>query len=110
MLGTLIQTVGVWFLIAVAIQAVTVFVEQAGAARSPEEAAPRRGAGGLAILAASALSPGLLLAHGFLATRGLEDAALCIWAIGLPIGAVLGGSLHGAMFGALALAAAPLMR
>jgi hypothetical protein len=35
---------------------------------------------------------------------------LRIWAIGLPIGAVLGGSLLGAKFGAHALAAAPLKR
>lgn len=109
MLAALIQTAGLWFVVACAFEAVATFVEQAGAARSPEEDAQRRGVAALAILAVTTLTPGLLLTHGFLATHG-ADATLRIWAMGAPAAAMIGGALLGGVFGALARGAAPVMR
>ncbi|MGD9980609.1 MAG: hypothetical protein AB7H66_02530 [Hyphomonadaceae bacterium] len=109
MFATLIQTAGLWFLIACAVEAVAVFAEQAGAARSPEDDAPRNGAVALVAFLLTLITPGLLLAHGFLSTRG-HDETLRVMAIGAPIAAVLAGALLGAIFGAAAKAAAPAMR
>ena len=109
MFANLIEIVGVWFLIACAIEALAVFVEQAGAARSPdEEDGKKRGASALLAFLLSLLTPGLLLAHGFLATH--EQQELRIIAMGLPVAAVLAGALLGAIFGAVARGAAPAMR
>ena len=108
MLSALVETCGAAFLAALGLEALAVFVEQAGAARSPEEDDAKRGAGTLALFVAGALTPGLLLAHGFVATNRQED--LRIWAMGAPLAAMLGGALLGAVFGAIARAAAPFMR
>jgi len=109
MFAQLIDAAGVLFLVAVAVEFVAVFAEQAGAARSPDEDAPKR-SGGNALLAVSALlTPGLLLAHGFLVTHG-ADTTLRIWAMGAPVAAMIGGALVGGVFGAVARGAAPLMR
>jgi hypothetical protein len=109
MLAALIQTAGLWFVVACALEAVATFVEQTGAARSPEEDAPRRGFAALAVLAATTLTPGLLFAHGFLSTHG-ADAALRIWAMAAPAVAMIGGALLGGVLGALAPGAASVMR
>ncbi|MEZ5996728.1 MAG: hypothetical protein R3C25_13355 [Hyphomonadaceae bacterium] len=109
MFANLIATAGLGFAIAVALEALAVFVEQAGAARSPDEDTPRRGIAALAMLALSALTPGLLLAHGFLSTSAAGQT-LRLVAMAAPVAAVIGGSLLGAVCGALARGAAPLMR
>jgi hypothetical protein len=109
MLATLFQTAGLWFVVACALEAIATFVEQAGAARSPDEDAERRGFAALAILAVTTLTPGLLFAHGFLSTHG-ADTMLRIWAMGAPAAAMIGGALLGGVFGALARGAAPYMR
>jgi hypothetical protein len=108
MLDTLIAALGALFLVAVALEFVAVFVEQAGAARAPEEEAPRRKSGTLAMMIVSTLTPGLLLVHAFLATRGAQDVQLL--AMATPFIAMIGGALLGAVFGALARGAAPTMR
>ncbi len=110
MFASLIQIVGLWFLVACALEALAVFVEQAGSARSPdEEDGHKRGASALLAFLLSLLTPGLLLAHGFLATHG-QDQTIRVLAMALPIGAVLLGALFGAIFGAVAKGAAPTMR
>ncbi|MFN3463772.1 MAG: hypothetical protein ACK4X1_06795 [Terricaulis sp.] len=109
MLGTLIQLVGVWFFVAVAIEALAVFAEQWGAARSPDEEAPKHGALALVALLFTIITPGLLLAHGYISTQG-QDQTYFFLAVGAPIAAVLIGALLGAIMGAVAGGAAPLMR
>lgn len=109
MFASVIQTAGLWFLVAVALEAIAVFVGQAGAARSPDEEAPPRKAGALLALVLSTVTPGLLLTHAFLTTHG-GDPMLGIWAMGAPIAAVLGGALLGAILGAATRSAAPTMR
>ncbi|WP_228126718.1 hypothetical protein [Candidatus Viadribacter manganicus] len=106
----MIQVVGLWFLVAVALEAAAVFVEQWGASRSPDDEAPKQHrALALLALVLTMLTPGLLLAHGFLATQDADQTVRVI-AMGLPIGAVLLGALLGAIVGAGARGAAPLMR
>ncbi|MGD9965429.1 MAG: hypothetical protein AB7T59_02825 [Hyphomonadaceae bacterium] len=109
MFANLVQIVGLWFLAAVALEALAVFVEQAGAARSPDDETARPGAVSLIAFLLSLITPGLLLAHGFLATHG-QDQTLRVIAMTAPIAAVLFGALLGAMFGAVAKGAAPAMR
>jgi hypothetical protein len=109
MLGGLINIVGVWFFVAVALETLAVFVEQAGSTRAPEEDAPKRGATAALAFLLSLLTPGLLLAHGFLATHG-QDETLRVIAMGLPVAAVLVGALVGAIFSAVAKDAATIMR
>ena len=110
MFADLIQVVGLWFVVACACEALAVFVEQAGAARSPDEDDGRKqSASALIGFLLSLLTPGLLLAHGFLATHAQEQT-LRVVAMGLPVAAVLLGALLGAVFGAVARGAAPLMR
>lgn len=110
MFANLIQIVGLWFVVACALEAVAVFVEQAGSARSPdEEDGRKRGASALIAFLLSLLTPGLLIAHGILTTHD-EDQTLRVIAMGLPVAAVLLGALLGAIFGAVARGAAPAMR
>jgi hypothetical protein len=107
--GQVIAIAGVWFFIACAAAFAAVFVEQAGAARSPEEDGAHKPAASLMLMLASLLTPGLLLLHGFFLTASV-DAMLRIWVMAAPIAAVLVGSILGAVFGALARGAAPTMR
>lgn len=109
MLGTLIQIVGPWFLLAVALEALAVFVEQWGSARSPDEEPRKHNALALLGLFLTILTPGLLIAHGVIATQG-GDQSLMVLAIGAPIAAVLLGALAGAIVGAAAKGAVPIMR
>ena len=109
MLATLIQLVGVWFFVAVALEALAVFTEQWGAARSPDEETRKHGALALIALLFTIITPGLLLAHGYISTRG-QDQTNFFLATGAPIAAVLIGALLGAIMGAVANGAAPLMR
>lgn len=101
MLAALIEAAGFWFVIAVALEAAATMIEVAGAARSPEEDAPRRGFAALVILAMSALTPGLLLLHGFVSTAAAEPLVRAL-GIGAPAAALLGGGLAGGAVGALA--------
>jgi hypothetical protein len=109
MFATLIQVLSLWFWIACALEALAVFVEQAGAVRSPEEEAPPRRASALIALLLSLITPGLLLAHGFIATQD-QDQTLRLLATAAPIAAVLVGALLGAVVGAIAIGAAPALR
>ncbi|MBL8545169.1 MAG: hypothetical protein JNL81_01825 [Hyphomonadaceae bacterium] len=109
MLEALIQIVGPWFLVAVAFDAASVLVEQWGAVRSPDEDRPKHGALALLALVLTLLTPGLLLAHGYITARS-HDQTLLVIAVGLPVAAVLGGALIGAILGAAVAGAAPLMR
>lgn len=109
MLETLIQTVGLSFLVAVALEAAAVFIEQWGSARSPDEEPPRHNALALLALMLTLLTPGLLLAHGFLAAHD-ADQTIRVLAMIAPVAAILLGALLGAIVGAAARGAAPLMR
>lgn len=109
MLAALIDTAGIWFLAAVALEALATFVETAGAARSPDDDSPRRGFAALAVLAVTTLTPGLLFVHAFLSTHG-ADTMVRIWAMATPAAAMIGGSLLGGVFGAVARPAAQFMR
>jgi hypothetical protein len=110
MFASLVDVAGFWFVIACAFQAVVVFVEQAGAARSPEEEKPRGGFGAFAIGAAALLAPGLLLMHGFFRTELGPNEAFRVLALGAPIGASIVGALLGSIFGSIARGAVPAMR
>lgn len=109
MLEALIQTVGLWFFVAVALEAAAVFIEQWGSARSPDEEPPRHNALALLALMLTLLTPGLLLAHGFLTTHD-SDQTIRVLAMIAPVAAILLGALLGAIVGAAARGAAPLMR
>jgi len=110
MLADLLATAGLWFLAASGLLGLTVFVEQAGAARSPEEEGERKqGAMGVVLGVLALLTPGLLLAHAFLTTHEAGDMIRVI-AIATPIAAVLIGALLGAMFGAMARSAGAALR
>lgn len=109
MLAALIQTAGLWFLVAVALEALATFVETAGAARSPDEEPPRRAFSALAVLAVTTLTPGLLFVHGFISTHG-ADPMVRLWAMAAPAAAMIGGALLGGLFGAAVRSAAGLMR
>jgi hypothetical protein len=105
----LIATAGIWFFAACAAAFAAVFVEQAGAARSPEEDGERKQGATLILMFASLLTPGLLLLHGFFLTHGAE-AELRIWLMAAPVASIIVGSLLGAIVGAIARGAAPTMR
>jgi hypothetical protein len=107
--GQLIATAGIWFFAACAAAFASVFVEQAGAARSPEEDGEAKSAAKLMLTLASLLTPGLLLVHAFFLTAA-DDTLLRVWLMGAPIAAVLVGSLFGAILGSVARGVAPAMR
>lgn len=108
MLDAVIAASGLWFAIAIAVQAVSALFEQAGAARSPDEERPHGPA--VFFMGASALlTPGILLAHAYMSTHDVEPT-IRIVALGSVIAAVLGASLIGAVLGAVAKGAAPVMR
>lgn len=109
MFATFIQLVGIWFLVAIVLETFAVFVEQVGAARSPEDDAPRHRALSLLAFVLSLGTPALLITHGFFATEG-ADQTFRVLAMGAPVAAVLVGALLGAIVGAAAKGAAPLMR
>jgi hypothetical protein len=109
MFADLIQIAGLWFLAAIALEALAIFVEQAGAARSPEDDHRRHRAVSLLAFLLALGTPSLLIAHGFFATQA-QDQTLRAIAMGAPIAAVLLGSLLGAIFGAVAKGAASTMR
>jgi hypothetical protein len=110
MFASLVATAGLWFVVACAFQAVAVFVEQAGAARSPEDDKPHAGFAGFVAGAAALLAPGLLLMHGYFVTEGAADPTMRMLALGAPIAACIAGALVGAIFGAIASGATPFMR
>jgi hypothetical protein len=106
----LIATAGIWFFAACAAAFASVFVEQAGAARSPEDEGERKGgAVALMLMLVSLLTPGLLLLHGFFLTAAV-DTLLRIWIMAAPVSAILLGSIFGAILGAVARGTAPAMR
>jgi hypothetical protein len=105
----LIATAGIWYFVACAAAFAAVFVEQAGAARSPDEDSERKGAAALVLMLASLFTPGLLLMHGFFLTAAV-DTLLRIWIMAAAVAAILLGSILGAIFGAVARGAAPTMR
>lgn len=104
----LIATAGIWFFAACVAQFIAVFVEQAGAARSPEEDGERKRAAMQALVLVSFLTIGLLLIHGMFLTAANTDYRAAVLAA--PIAAMLLGSLFGAILGALARGVAPMMR
>jgi hypothetical protein len=108
MLDSILGVLGLGYAAALVLLAVTVFTEQAGAARSPEEDEGRHRGSAIALWAANVLTPLLLLAHAFTATSAHEDMRL--EAMIAPVLALLGGALIGAIFGAMAPGASPLMR
>jgi hypothetical protein len=108
MLEELIATAGVWFFAACGAVFAAMFVEQAGAARSPEEDSERKRGAMLVLMLASLLAPGLLLLHSFYLTADDPSPRAALMAV--AIAATLLGSMTGAIFGALARGAAPIMR
>lgn len=108
MLGQLIASVGLWFLVAVALETAAVFVEQWGASRSPDDDGPKRSGLALLALVLTILTPGLLLLHAFVATEQTQDVRLI--AMSAPVAAILVGALLGAIVGAAARGLAPTMR
>lgn len=109
MFASFIEIVGFWFLIAIVLETLAVFVEQIGAARAPEDETHRHRALSLLAFILSVGTPGLLIAHGFFATQG-QDQTLRVIAMCAPIAAVLVGALLGAIIGAVAKGLAPFMR
>jgi hypothetical protein len=106
----LIAIAGLWFFVACIAAFTSVFVEQAGAARAPDEEGERKhGAIALMLMLISLLTPGLLLLHGFFLTAAV-DTLLRIWIMAAPIAAILVGSILGAVLGAVARNTAPVMR
>ena len=106
----LIAIAGLWYFAACAAAFASVFVEQAGAARSPEEDGERTGgAAALLLILASLLTPGLLLLHGFFLTAAV-DTLLRIWVLATPIAAIVLGSMLGGILGATSRNLAPAMR
>ena len=108
MLEELIATAGVWFFAACGAVFAAMFVEQAGAARSPEEDSERKRSAMLVLMLASLLAPGLLLLHSFYLTA--DDPSPRVALMAVAIAATLLGSMTGAVFGALTRGAAPTMR
>ena len=108
MLDSFLGVLGPGLAAALVLLALTVFVEQAGAARSPEEDGHRTKLSATALWAANVLTPALLLGHAWIATSAREE--LRLEAMLAPIAAMFGGALLGAMFGAMARGAAPVMR
>jgi hypothetical protein len=106
----LIAIAGLWYFAACVAAFASVFVEQSGAARSPDEEGERKhGAVALALMLVSLLTPGLLLLHGFFLTAAV-DSLLRIWVMAAPVAAILLGSIFGAIFGSIARGAVPTMR
>jgi hypothetical protein len=105
----LIATAGVWFFAACAADFVAMFVEHAGAPRSPEEDAERKRAALLALMLASLATTALLILQGFFLTTTAETL-LRAAIVAAPIAAMLLGSLLGAVAGAVVRSAAPTMR
>lgn len=105
----LIATAGLWYFAACVAVFVAMFVEQAGAARSPEEDSERKRGAMLALMLATFATVGLLLLHGYFLTTA-ADEALRFEIVAAPIAATMPGSLFGAIFGAAARGAAPTMR
>lgn len=110
MFASLAAIAGFWFVVACIFQAVAVFVEQAGAARSPEDEKPHGGFGAFAVGVAALLAPGLLLMHGYFVTELHPDQSLRVLALGAPLAGVILGALLGAIFGAVVHGATPIMR
>jgi hypothetical protein len=110
----LIQTVGLWFLIAVALEFVASYSEQMGAAyKPPEEEKRGEGFGEFALMLVTTLTPGLLFVHAFLATAGeglMQWGAVRLWAIGLIVAAMLVGAIAGRLVGGAWPGAARVMR
>lgn len=104
----LIAIAGLWYFAACVAVFVATFVEQAGAARSPEEDSERKRGSMLALTLATLVTVGLLLLHGFFRTASVET--LRVEMLAAPIAAMMLGSLFGAIFGAIARSAAPVMR
>jgi hypothetical protein len=110
MLASIIDVAGPAFAIAVGVEALAVFVEQLGAARSPEEDEPRRrGAFTIVLAVAAIVTPGLLLMHGFLSTAQTPQH-IRVAAMAAPVAAIIGGALLGAIASAFLRAAGPTMR
>lgn len=108
MIESWISLVGVWFFAALAAETLAAFVSQAGAARSPDDEAPRSWLGRAHVLV-GLLSPALLIAHAWLASAGADDGVRGLL-VGAPITATIFGALLGSIFGAIAPGAAPTMR
>lgn len=98
MLASLIDVAGLAFIIAVGVEALAVFVEQLGAVRSPDDDEPRRGAITAVLAMAAIVTPGLLVAHGFLSTAQAQEHIRVI-ATASPVVAIIGGALLGAIIG-----------
>ena len=109
MLGTLIQILGPWFLVAVVLETFAVFVEQWAAERSPDEETRNHRALALLALALTIMTPGLLIVHGYVTTQ-TQDQTMLLLAVGAPIAGILIGAMLGAIVGAVARGEARLMR
>ena len=103
MFASLIQIVGLWFLVASRSKRRRCLSSKR-AQRVRPTTKPRRTARSRCIaFLLTLLTPGLLLAHGFLADAG-RDQTIRVIAMGVPIAAILLGALFGAIFGAAARA------
>jgi hypothetical protein len=87
-------------LVAVALEAAAVFVEQWGASRSPDDEARKHGALALLAFVLTLLTPSVLLAHAFFATQA-GDQSVRVIAMVAVIVAILAGALVGAILGAV---------
>lgn len=93
------ETVGLWFLVAVALQFAAVYAEQAGVAHKPDgQVEKREGFGGFALALTTTLTPAFLFLHGFFLTA---DSALAVrvTVLSAVIAAVLLGAIIGRLVG-----------
>ncbi|MEQ1617517.1 MAG: hypothetical protein ABL883_04130 [Terricaulis sp.] len=101
----LIQAVGTWFLVAVALEFTACYSEQMAAAWKPLEGEEKRGEGfgAFALMVVTTLTPAMLFVHAFFTTASNFDALLWsqvrIWALALIVAAILVGAIAGRLLG-----------
>ncbi len=103
--AALVQAVGVWFLVAVALEFAACYSEQMAAAYKPPEAEEKRGEGfgAFALMVVTTLTPAMLFVHAFFTTAGSVDAMqwsqVRIWALTSIVAAILVGAIAGRLVG-----------
>lgn len=100
MIEIVAEIAGPLFLVALALEFLAVFAEQAGSARKAGEDRPKPGFAALVLMILATVTPGLLLVHAFVTTMGIDDQVR-IWAIGGVIAAVVLGAIGGLVAGLL---------
>ncbi len=115
-IAALIQALGIWFMVAVALEFAACYSEQMAAAYKPPEGEEKRGEGfgAFALMVVTTLTPAMLFVHAFFTTAGSGDAMqwsqIRIWALALIVAAILVGAIAGRLVGTAWQGAARVMR